>query len=245
MATFDVSGGSASWRLSAKPEVKLAALLEISNNLAQTLSVERNPAEAAGQPVQDLRAGRSRLRRDAAQGRRPLVPVAVKSRRPGDEERMRISRTIVEEAMKSQQGDPLGRCRQRRAVRHGPKHRRFFDPLDDLRPMIGTDGEPIGVIQIDTLNQRARFTDEDLEVLAGVASQAAVAIDNAKMHEQVVAQRAMQRDLELARRMQRALLPLEAAAGARLLFLRLSTRPRGKSAATTTTTCRCPAGALP
>ena len=40
MATFDVSGGSASWGLSAKPEVKLAALLEISNNLAQTLSVD-------------------------------------------------------------------------------------------------------------------------------------------------------------------------------------------------------------
>jgi GAF domain-containing protein len=52
--------------------------------------------------------------------------------------------------------------------------------------MIGTDGQPLGVIQIDTLNQKARFSDEDLEVLAGVASQAAVAIDNAKMHEQVV-----------------------------------------------------------
>ena len=40
-----------------------------------------------------------------------------------------------------------------------------------------------------------------------MASQAAVAIDNAKMHEQVVVQRALQRDLELARRMQRTLLP--------------------------------------
>jgi serine phosphatase RsbU (regulator of sigma subunit) len=77
-------------------------------------------------------------------------------------------------------------------------------------PMIGGDGHPLGVIQIDTLNQRARFSDEDLEVLAGVASQAAVAIDNANMHEQVVAQRAMQRDLELARRMQRTLLPSKA-----------------------------------
>jgi serine phosphatase RsbU (regulator of sigma subunit) len=63
------------------------------------------------------------------------------------------------------------------------------------------------VIQIDTLNQKSRFTDEDLEVLAGVASQAAQALDNAKMHEQVVVQKALERDLELARRMQRALLP--------------------------------------
>jgi serine phosphatase RsbU (regulator of sigma subunit) len=57
------------------------------------------------------------------------------------------------------------------------------------------------------MNQRSRFTDEDLEVLAGVTSQAAVAIDNAKLHEQVVEQRALQRDLELARQMQRGLLP--------------------------------------
>jgi sigma-B regulation protein RsbU (phosphoserine phosphatase) len=74
-------------------------------------------------------------------------------------------------------------------------------------PMISNDGEPIGVIQVDTLNQRARFTDEDMEVLASVASQAAVSIDNAKMHEQVVEQRALQRDMELARQMQRTLLP--------------------------------------
>jgi serine phosphatase RsbU (regulator of sigma subunit) len=40
-----------------------------------------------------------------------------------------------------------------------------------------------------------------------VAGQAAVAIDNAKMHEQVLSQRALQRDLELARQMQRGLLP--------------------------------------
>ena len=39
------------------------------------------------------------------------------------------------------------------------------------------------------------------------AVHAAVAFDNASMHEQVVAQRALQRDLELARRMQRTLLP--------------------------------------
>ena len=40
MATFDVGTGSVSWGLSAKPEVKLASLIEISNNLARPLAVE-------------------------------------------------------------------------------------------------------------------------------------------------------------------------------------------------------------
>ncbi len=207
MATFDVSGGSASWRLSAKPEVKLAALIEISNNLAKTLSVEEILPKLLDSLFKIfVQADRGfvvmRAKPDG-----PLVPVAVKSRRSDDDERMRISRTIVEEAMKSKKAILSADAATRRAIRHGAEHCRFFDSLDDLRPMIGTDGRAVGVIQIDTLNQRARFTDEDLEVLAGVASQAAVSIDNAKMHEQVVAQRAMQRDLELARRMQRTLLP--------------------------------------
>ena len=149
------------------------------------------------------------------------MPVAVKSRRAGDEERMRISRTIVEEAMKSRKAILSADAASDERFGMAQSIADFSIRSMICAPMIGSDGEPLGVIQIDTLNQRARFTDEDLEVLAGVASQAAVAIDNAKMHEQVVAQRAMQRDLELARRMQRTLLPSQAAAGARLLLLRL------------------------
>ena len=120
---------------------------------------------------------------------------------------MRISRTIVEEAMKSRKAILSADAASDERFGMAQSIADFSIRSMICAPMIGSDGQPIGVIQIDTLNQRARFTDEDLEVLAGVASQAAVSIDNAKMHEQVVAQRALQRDLELARRMQRTLLP--------------------------------------
>jgi len=207
MATFDVTGRSASWGLSAKPEVKLAALIEISNNLAQTFSVpEILPKVLDSLFKIFVQADRGFVvMRPKPDG--PLVPVAVKTRRPGDEDKLRISRTIIEEALN-----------QRKAIlsADAASDERFgmAQSIADFSirslvcaPMIGMDGQPIGVIQIDTLNQRSRFTDEDLEVLAGVASQAAVAIDNAKMHEQVVAQRGFQRDMELARQMQRTLLP--------------------------------------
>ncbi|MEX2310172.1 MAG: SpoIIE family protein phosphatase [Pirellulales bacterium] len=207
MATFDVGGGSASWGLSAKPEVKLAALLEISNNLAKTLTVEDILPKVLDSLFKIfVQADRGFVvMRPRPNG--PLVPVATKTRRAGDEQRMRISRTIVEEAMNA-----------RKAIlsADAASDERFgmAQSIADVSirsmvcaPMISTDGQPLGVIQIDTLNQKARFTDEDLEVLAGVASQAAVAIDNAKMHEQVVEQRAFQHDLELARQVQRSLLP--------------------------------------
>jgi phosphoserine phosphatase RsbU/P len=207
MATFDVSGGSASWRLSAKPEVKLAALVEISNNLGKVLDVNAILPKLLDSLFKIfLQADRGfvvmRAKPDG-----PLMPVAVKTRRPGDDERIRISRTIVEEAMSSKKAILSADAASDERFNMAQSIADFSIRSMICAPMIGTDGVPLGVIQIDTLNQRSRFTDEDLEVLAGVASHAAVSIDNAKMHEQVVVQQAMQRDLELARRMQRALLP--------------------------------------
>ena len=207
VATFDVSGGSASWRLSAKPEVKLAALLEISNNLAKTLSVQDILPKLLDSLFKIfVQADRGFiLMRPKVDG--PLVPVAVKSRRPADDERMRISRTIVEEAMRSRKAILSADAASDERFGMAQSIADYSIRSMICAPMVGGDGQALGVIQIDTLNQRARFTDEDLEVLAGVASQAAVSLDNAMMHEQVVVQRAMQHDLELARRMQRTLLP--------------------------------------
>src|SRR5690606_19891517 len=74
-------------------------------------------------------------------------------------------------------------------------------------PLLTADGEAIGVIQIDTLDQRHRFTEDDLDLLASVASQAAIAIDNAQLHEAALRQRAITRDLEVAREVQKGFLP--------------------------------------
>jgi serine phosphatase RsbU (regulator of sigma subunit) len=207
MATLDVSGGSASWRLSAKPEVKLAALVEISNNLAKTLSVHDILPKLLDSLFKIfVQADRGFVvMRPKPNG--PLVAVAVKCRREGDEQRMRISRTIVEEAMGSRKAILSADATSDERFGMAQSIADFSIRSMVCAPMIGIDGQPLGVIQIDTLNQKARFTDEDLEVLAGVASTAAVAIENAKMHEQVVEQQALQRDLELARQMQRSLLP--------------------------------------
>jgi sigma-B regulation protein RsbU (phosphoserine phosphatase) len=207
MATLDVSGGSASWGLSAKPEVKLAALIEITNALAQTLSVTDILPKLLDSLFKIFtQADRGFVvMRPRVDG--PLVPVAAKNRRAGDDERMRISRTIVEEAIKSRKAILSADAASDERFGMAQSIADFSIRSMMCAPMMGTEGQPLGVIQIDTLNQRARFTDQDLEVLASVASQAAVSIDNAKMHEQVLAQRALQHDLELARRMQRALLP--------------------------------------
>jgi serine phosphatase RsbU (regulator of sigma subunit) len=77
-------------------------------------------------------------------------------------------------------------------------------------PLIDSNGHVLGALQVDTVDQRHRFQDEDLEVLVSVAAQAAIAIDNAQLHENVLRQRELERDLEVARQVQRGFLPRQA-----------------------------------
>ena len=79
-----------------------------------------------------------------------------------------------------------------------------------VAPLLNSEGEPIGAIQIDTIQQKGGFEGKDLEILAGVANQAGIAIENAQLHEQMVQQRLVEQDLELASQVQLAFLPKEA-----------------------------------
>jgi len=73
--------------------------------------------------------------------------------------------------------------------------------------LFDSEGEVIGVLQVDTIERQKQFKQEDLEVLVSVAAQAGIAIDNANLHEEALIQREVQRDLELAHEVQRDFLP--------------------------------------
>lgn len=207
MATLDLGKGSSGLSVSAKPEVKLAALLEITTSLGKSISVDEILPKILDSLFKIfVQADRGFIvMRPKPDG--PLVPVQSKTRREGDSEKVRISRTIIEEAMTSQRAILSADAASDERFGMAQSISEFKIRSVLCAPMIDSDGQSIGVIQIDTLNQGSRFEDEDLEVLAAVASQAAASLDNAKMHEQVLSQRSLQRDLELASRMQRALLP--------------------------------------
>ncbi len=208
MATIDVSqAGSITWKLSAKPEAQIEAMVEISNNLGNTLSMKKILPKLLDSLFKIfVQADRGfvvmRPRPDA-----PLVPVASKARRPGDEANMRISRTIVEQAMQSKQAILSADASSDERFNMAESITDFQIRSLICAPLISNNGDALGVLQIDTRDHLSRFTDQDLHMLAGVASQASIAIDNAKMHEEAIKQRALQRDLEVASEMQHALLP--------------------------------------
>ena len=75
-------------------------------------------------------------------------------------------------------------------------------------PLLDGEGNPFGVVQIDTDLPQIGFSAEDLEVMVGAVSQAAMAVRFAKLHEEALRRQVVQRDLELARQVQLGLLPV-------------------------------------
>lgn len=74
-------------------------------------------------------------------------------------------------------------------------------------PLWTPDGRALGAVQLDTSADGRKFTSDDLRLLLGVAGQASVALGSALLHREALALQHRARDLELARQVQRALLP--------------------------------------
>ena len=106
-------------------------------------------------------------------------------------------------------------------------------------PLVGADGKAFGVIQLDTQDRSKKFTQDDLKLLCGVGNQASIAMENARLLDDAVTQERLQRDLQLAKKVQAQLPARDAArqcAGYEF-FGALRGRP-ARSAATTTASFR-------
>lgn len=75
-------------------------------------------------------------------------------------------------------------------------------------PICHADGAVLGVVQLDAAGRgRGEFRERDLEVLVGIAGAAAQAVEQALAHDERILQEKLNRDLELAGDVQKALLP--------------------------------------
>jgi phosphoserine phosphatase RsbU/P len=206
MMKLDIRASGEGLRLAANPETKLRAMIEITQNLAQATAIDQILPKILDSLFNIfVQADRGFVVLNTAEGK--LVPKAFKQRRKGEEENARISRTIVNEAIKQKQAILSADAATDARFEMSQSIADFRIRSMMCAPMVNSEGSVLGVIQIDTLDQRGRFTSEDLEVLAGVASQAAFALDNAQLHERQLRQMAVQHDLELAHKVQQGLLP--------------------------------------
>ncbi len=207
MAKVSVSSTETGLAMEVKPEVKMRALYDIMQAVRRSLDLDEVMSkilDALFRIFMQADRGFIILRESPDA---PIVIKAVKHRRDSDEEKTRISRTIIDQVMES---------REAILSADAASDERFdmSQSIADFRirsmmcaPLVDSDGNALGVIQVDTLDQRSRFREDDLVVLATVALQAAIVVENAQLHEDTLRQQAVDTELQLARRVQRGFLP--------------------------------------
>ena len=214
--TFDASRSSAMASV-VRPEVKLKAILEIARNLSTELRIDAVAPKILDSLMELFpQAERlflvlvdpetKRLVRKAFRyrpnKRTPFAPAPS----PEDEMPMSISRSIVNHVLL-----------QKKAVLSqdagNDKNLPTSASIADLKirsvmcvPLLTPDNQALGILQLDTSDRR-QFLQDDLDVLAAVASQAAIAIQNASMHESLIDRERLERDLKLAELVQKRFLP--------------------------------------
>ena len=204
---IDISSGRSGLRLTVNAEGKLQALLEIMQNLGSAVGTD----EVLPKLLDNLfaifiQADRGFIvLKDEKSGR--LIPAAVKHRREEDAEQIRISRTIVNSVMSSKEAVLSADAAVDSRFGEAASIVDFQIHSMMCAPLIGSEDKVLGVLQIDTSDQRNRFTPEDLEVLASVGCHVAVSVENAQLHEVRVQEEAYERELSLGRKIQLGFLP--------------------------------------
>jgi serine phosphatase RsbU (regulator of sigma subunit) len=74
-------------------------------------------------------------------------------------------------------------------------------------PLICPDGRRLGVLQLDCFHRDKAFQTEDLQLVTAVGLQAAVVLDNASLHAELIREERLRQELALAREIQQGFLP--------------------------------------
>jgi sigma-B regulation protein RsbU (phosphoserine phosphatase) len=194
--------------LETQPAEKLAFLLEITGELTQTFNLSQLLPKIVDSLFRVFRQADRGFIILSEDGSNKLIPTVIKTRRPNDESSARFSRRIVFRCLET--GEAL-------LSEDASADKRFdlSQSIADCRirsvmcaPLTGrSSGKSFGVIQLDTQDRSKKFTQDDLKLLLAVAGQAAIALENAKMHETLVARAGLERDLRLAHQVQLSFLP--------------------------------------
>ena len=199
-----------------KPEIKLKAILDIARNLASEPKIDAL-APSVVDSLMDVFPQAEHLSLSLVEPEtNRLVPKAFKHR---PQKRASFGRTLPQDEVPASISRSMFNVvfNNKKAVLFQDASEDKFLPssasISDLKirsvmcaPILTPDNKVLGMIQIDTSNGRT-FNEDDLGVLAAVASQAAIAIQNAQMHESLLVREQVSRDLKLAEQMQKRFLP--------------------------------------
>jgi serine phosphatase RsbU (regulator of sigma subunit) len=201
----EVTGGFGG--LEVQPEAKLRAVIAITRSLAGTVDLQAivplildtlfsifPQADRGCILLKDLETGQ-------------MVPVAQKHRRADADETVKLSRTILNKALADRTGilsaDASSDSRFEAAASISSLTIRSMMCV----PLLTLEGEPMGIINLDTQDVLSRFTKDDLELLTAVAGQAALSYESARLLTSHMEKLKQDSEIAIAKNVQQALLP--------------------------------------
>lgn len=192
--------------LDTNPEAKLKAVLEISNGLAGEVNLDVLLPKILDTLFSIFPyADRGCILLKDAKGE--MVPKAMKHRRKGEDETVRLSRTIINKVLTDKCGVMSADASSDDAFSGSQSIANLKIRSMMCVPLLGLDGQPLGVLSIDSQSPLGQFGQDDLEILMTVAGQAALSYENARLMQSYAQKMKQDGELEIAQTVQRALLP--------------------------------------
>ena len=212
--TGTAAAGTGYGLLTVRPQEKLEAVVNISRELAAAGADERvenllpHVLETLFTIFPAADRGVILLRKDGdPKGR--FVPAAQKHRREGDDETVKMSRTVLRKVTEGKEG----------ILSADASSDSTFDASESISnlairsmmsvPMLSLDGEVTGVIHLDTQNPISQFKPDDLELLQAVAGQASLSYESHRLLVSALQKQKQDSEMQIAKRVQETLLPDE------------------------------------
>lgn len=193
--------------IQVRPEVKLKAVLEITRSLAGTVDLNTilpRILDSLFSIFPQADRGCILLKEE---GRPQMIPKAIKHRRVGDDDSVKLSRTILTKVLTEKTGILSADAANDARFNASESISNFTIRSMMCVPLLGLNGDPLGVINIDTQNPLKQFQADDLDLLMSVAGQAAVTYENARLLVSFMEKQKQDNEMNIARSVQHALLP--------------------------------------
>ena len=207
MITGHVATGGQYDVLAANPQAKLKAVLEISRSLAGSVDLTAllpKILDTLFQVFKHADRGCILLRDEKTDN---LVPRAMRHRRENEDTTVRLSRTVINKVLSEKAGvlsaDAASEVEFSASQSIADLNIRSMMCV----PLLGLEGNVLGILSLDSQNRLGQFTHDDLEVLMTVAGQAALSYETARLAQEFAEKQKQDNELQIARAVQHALLP--------------------------------------
>ncbi|HEV8062344.1 MAG TPA: FHA domain-containing protein, partial [Gemmataceae bacterium] len=187
-----ISSSNSKTALEAQPADKVRELIEIINNLSNSLELDSflpKVVESLFRLFMQADRGFIILREEASERDKTvegLILKVFKTRRPENKPDTRYSSSIVRQCLKSMQALLICDAAHEPGFNLSPSFADLRNRSILIAPLWTQDNKAFGVIQLDTADRGKKFTQDDLGLFMAVAKQASVAMENVRLHEELI-----------------------------------------------------------